>query len=48
MPSKPGRQNVEQEAADKLLAAKGHDLLMVTVPIVLPTEADLAVFEGTW
>ncbi len=33
----PGRQNVEQEAVDDLLGAKGHDLL-VGFPIILPAE----------
>src|SRR5437667_12774118 len=37
------RQNVEQEAADELVGAKGHHLLLVVVAIILPAEADLAL-----
>src|SRR5207248_2574205 len=37
------RQNVEQEAADELVGAKGHHLLLVVVAIILPAEADPAL-----
>src|SRR5438105_14555893 len=37
------RQNVEQEAADELVGAKGHHLLLIVVAIILPAEADPAL-----
>src|SRR5690349_3157459 len=36
-------QDVEQEAADQLIGAKGHHLLLVVVAIILPAEADPAL-----
>ena len=40
------RQDVEQEAADELVGAKGHHLLLVVVAIILPAEADPAFGES--
>ena len=37
------RQNVKQKAADELVGAKGHHLLLVVVAIILPAEADPAL-----
>jgi hypothetical protein len=38
-------QDMEEEAADKLLGRKGHHLALAGLAIVLPAEADAAVFE---
>jgi hypothetical protein len=38
-------QGVEQEAADELVCAKGHHLLLVVVAIILAAEADPALGE---
>src|SRR6516165_6331512 len=38
-------QGVEQEAADELVRAKGHELLPIVVAIILPAEADPALGE---
>jgi len=44
--AKPIWQHVDQEAANKLIAAQAHDLLPATVAIVLPAEADAVPVDG--
>ena len=39
-------EGVEQEAADELIGAQGHELGLTILTIVFPGEADLAVFEA--
>ncbi len=38
----PGRQNVDQKAADELISRQSHDLLALSAlgPVVLPLESD--------
>jgi hypothetical protein len=38
-------QNVQQEAANEFVGGERHRLLPVTVAIVFPAEADLAVLR---
>src|SRR5258708_4514480 len=40
---KSGRQHMDQEAADELLAVESHRLLTIAVAVILVTEPDLAV-----
>jgi hypothetical protein len=37
---------VDQEATDELIRAEGHGLLLIVMPGVLPTEANLAIIDG--
>src|SRR6202790_390300 len=37
---------MDQKAADELIGIQGHDLLAIAIPVVFPSEADLAVFQG--
>ena len=39
---KPLRQYVDQEAADELVGLHGRRLVAVAVPVIVPTDADLA------
>src|ERR1035437_10989735 len=43
---KAGRNGVLQEAADELVGGEGHHLGLVAVPVILPLEGNLAVFES--
>jgi len=36
---------MQQEAADKFVGRERHDFLLVVVGVVLPAEADVAVFH---
>ncbi len=40
------REDVKQEAAQKLMGGNGHDLLLAAVRIVSPAEGDAAVFKS--
>src|SRR4051812_20705869 len=42
---KPFRQDMDQEAANKLVGGEGHGGVRVAVPVVFPAEADLAVVD---
>src|ERR1700687_5993953 len=39
------RQHVDQKATDELAGLKGHRLLAVVVPVILPAKADLAILD---
>jgi hypothetical protein len=43
---KSARQHMDQEAPDELRTGEGHRLLAIAVAVILPAEADLAVFHG--
>src|ERR1035441_10570467 len=43
---KAGRNGVLQEAADELVGGEGHHLGLVAVPVILPLEGNLVVFES--
>src|ERR1700688_5207892 len=40
------RQHMDQEAANELLSGKGHRLLAIVIPVVLPLETNLAAVHG--
>jgi hypothetical protein len=43
---KPGRQDVQEEAANELDAIQHHDLLLVPVRVVLPVKINFASLDG--
>ena len=45
-PVEVGRQDMQQEAAHKLLRGQAHRLEAVLLAVVLPAEADAAVLDG--
>ena len=42
----PLRQDVDQEASEKLIRRDGHHLLLAGLSVVLPSEGDLIVLEA--
>ena len=42
----PVGEDVEEEPPDELGSLKGHDLLLIAVGVVLPTERDLAILHA--
>jgi hypothetical protein len=40
------QQHVDQEATDELIRVEGHGLLLIVMPVVLSTEANLAIIDG--
>ena len=44
--NEPLGENVDQESAQKLIGSNGHDLLLVAVRIVLPSERYSIILEG--